>query len=390
MALDKIILVANPGSASRKYAIFKGSKQLLSIHFEYEANKVVYSTSLNPEPHSAGVAHITFSATKLPEIIIKEIDVSIVDALSMVALRVVAPSSFFQRDHELSKAVLKRLERLEPIAPLHIGATLAEHKLLDKTFPKAKFIGISDSGFLSNKPDKAMYYGIPYRDANQFDIKRFGYHGLSFESVVDQLKKSDMLPKRLIVCHLGGGSSVAAIENGKVIDSTMGFSPLEGLVMATRSGSVDTLAYEAIKKSKRLTDQSLHDYFNSQSGLLGISGKSDDVRELLDLEKSNERAKLALEIFVYKIQQAIGSMAGAMGGVDMVVFAGTIGERSQTIRHRVASNLMYLGLIIDTNINNRVFAPGAPSLISKNDHAGKIAVVHTNENQQIIKHALKA
>lgn len=388
MALDKIILVANPGSASRKYAVFKGSKKLLDIHFETENKKIVYSIS-NHEPKQSGLAHIAFSATKLPEILAKELDDSIVDALSIIALRVVAPSSFFQRDHVLTKSVVKRLERLEPIAPLHIGATIAEYRLLLKIFPKTQFIGVSDSSFLSDKPDKALYYGIPFRDSNQMDIKRFGYHGLSLESAVEQLKNSKLLAKRIVICHLGGGCSIAAILNGKVVDSTMGFSPIEGLIMATRSGSVDMLAYETIKRSKRLTSQSLHDYFNSESGLLGISGVSSDIRELLRVENSNKRADLALEMFVYKVQQAIGAMSATMGGVDAVVFTGTVGERSQVIRHRVATNLMYLGLILDTKANRAVSSPKEPTKINQPNHAGKIIVIHSDENTQIAKHALR-
>lgn len=389
MALDKIVLVANPGSASRKYTVYKGSKKLLDIHFEYEKDKVVHSTTHYPEPKYSNIAHLTFAATKLPEILVRELDESILESLSLVALRVVAPSSFFQRDHVLTKAVLKRLERLEPIAPLHIGATLAEHSLLYKTFPKSKFIGISDSSFMSNKPDRATYYGIPLRDANRLDIKRFGYHGLSFESAVAQMRSSNLLSKRTIICHLGGGCSVAAVENGKVVDSTMGFSPLEGLVMATRSGSVDMLAYESIKRSKRLSDQSLHDYFNQQSGLLGLSGISSDIRELLEQEKSNSNAKLALEIFVYKIQQAIGSMSAIMSGADTVAFTGAIGERSSVIRQRISSNLMYLGLMIDSSRNSEVFSPEVPALISKPNHVAKIIVLHSDENFQIVKHASK-
>ncbi|MCA9342678.1 acetate/propionate family kinase [Candidatus Saccharibacteria bacterium] len=387
MALDKIILVANPGSASRKYAVYKGAKKLLSIHFEYEKNKVVYSTSNHPYSRPAGLVHLTFSATKLPDIIAKELDESIIETLNLIMLRVVAPSSFFQRNHVLTKAVLKRLERLESTAPLHIGATLAEHKILEKTFQKVKFVGVSDSSFLSEKPNRAMYYGIPLHDANKLDIKRFGYHGLSFESAVNQLKSNKLLSKRIVICHLGGGCSVAAVENGRIIDSTMGFSPIEGLVMATRSGTVDMLAYESIKRSKHLTNQNLHDYFNMQSGLLGLSGTSSDVRDLLEQEESDSRAKLALEIFVYKIQQAIGAMSAAMGGVDAVVFAGTIGERSHKIRQRIAANLMYLGLIIDHAANSKVFSPELPVVVSKSNHAGKIIVLHSQENSQMIKQA---
>ena len=388
MALDPLILVANPGSASRKYSIYRGQKKCIDIHFEIVKNEVVYTTSENSKIQKTHVSHLSFASTKLPEIIEKTSTPSLLKNLKIVALRVVAPSTFFQRDHVLNANVINRLERLRPIAPIHIGATLSEYQLLKKTFPKLGFVGISDSAFLANKPEKAMLYGIPYRDANQYDIKRFGYHGLSLESVVKQLKHCSLLPKRVIVCHLGGGCSVVAVESGQVVDSTMGFSPLEGVIMATRSGSIDELAYETIKKVKGLSSHRLHDYFNSKSGLLGISGTSSDIRDLLLKESKDHRAKLALDMFVYHIQKSIGAMAGVLGGVDEIVFTGTIGERSSEIRKRISSNLLHLGIILDAHNNNAVGTVKEPVIITKENHPGKIVVVHSNENRQIVTHAL--
>lgn len=389
MALDQITLVANPGSASRKYALFKGKQKLVDIHFEIVNGVTVYSTSHSNKSTKTKLAHLAFAATMLPEVVSQETDSSVLNALQTIALRVVAPSTFFQRDHALDSNVIKRLERLKPIAPLHIGATLSEYQLLRKTFPKHKFVGISDSGFLSNKPEKAMLYGIPYKDANQLDIKRFGYHGLSLESVVSQLKTNDSLATRTVICHLGGGCGVAAVKAGTVVDSTMGFSPLEGVVMATRSGSIDLLAYETVKKAKRLNAHSLHDYFNSSSGLYGVSGVSSDIRELLEKESNNKRARLALDMFVYNIQKAIGAMTSVLGGVDVLVYTGTIGERSFEMRRRISGNLMHLGFVLDAKKNHAVTSVSKPTVVTKSGHPGKITVVHSDENSQIVKHALR-
>lgn len=387
MALDKVILISNPGSMSRKYAVYRGPKCLASFHFETINKKVMISSSFDEVAQPAAISHITFSATVMPDILkqyLPQLDISLIRT---IALRVVAPSSFFQRDHELNSDVLKRLGRLQNIAPLHINATLSEYSLLKKTFKKAKFIGVSDSAFLADRPDHTIYYGIPLDDAQKYDIKRFGYHGISFESVVTLLKKSKQLSPRMVVCHLGGGSSVAAINNGAVIDSTMGYSPLEGLLMSTRSGSIDMIAFEQIKSKKRLSGNYAYDYFNSRSGLLGVSGYSGDIRELLAKESNNDRAKLAMEMYVYKIQQSIAAMAAAMNGIDALVFTGTVGERSDTIRQRVVAGLHFLGLLIDGRLNKQAIDEADIATINNQRYPAKIFIVKTNEMATIAKHA---
>jgi len=193
-----------------------------------------------------------------------------------------------------------------------------------------------------------------------------------------------MLLPNTIVCHLGSGSSVTAVGNGESVDNTMGYSPLEGLMMATRSGSIDISAALVIRRELHLTDDGLEQYLDKKSGLLGVSGSSDDIRQLLTSEeKGDERAKLALDIFVYRIQQAIGQMVASLGGVDCLIFTATIGERSSIIRSRVLDRLGYLGFTYDPRINEQTFEPtdvaniaitsGKPIFVVSTDEAAEIA-----------------
>lgn len=387
MALDQIILVSNPGSESRKYSLYSGVNCLLQLHFECVGGKVMCTA--NDQSFPVNISHVAFAPTVLNKIISK-IDPLIAEKqISGVALRIVAPTTFFQRNHILTKAVIKRLERLQVVAPLHVSGTLSEYRLLKTELPKATYYGISDSAFMATKPDVALYYGIPLADAEKLDIKRFGYHGLSFNSVVSQLKKNNKLSQRIIVCHMGGGVSIAAIKKGKVIDGSMGFSPLEGVLMATRSGSIDLLAFDVLKNKLKLTNDKAYDYFNARSGLKGVSDLSSDIRVLLEYESTKPRAKLALDMYVYKIQQAIGAMAASMNGVDALIFTGTVGYRSHIIRRRITERLLHLGFILDFAANIRPTFVRDIAQISADGNPAHIFVLQTDESASMIQQVRK-
>ena len=382
MALDEsLVLIANPGSVSRKYALYYKQKCLLNVHFEQIRNNIYYSTNIKKDV-KVNVSHISFVTTKLVDIIKTELPDFSVNKVKVVCLRIVAPSSYFQQVHYITPDVVGRLESLFSVAPLHISATLSEYVLLKKIFSNTKFVGVSDSQALSNKPDYAMYYGIKSSDSEKFDIKRFGYHGLSLQSVINTLQSYDKMAQRIVICHLGGGASIAGVNKGKIIDSTMGFSPLEGILMASRSGSIDILAYEQLKKSLKFSKEQMFEYLNNQGGLLGVSQCSSDIRELLKVESSNQKAKLALNMYVYKIRQAIGAMASGMGGVDALIFTGTVGVRSAVIRRRIVSKLLYLGFEI---ANNKPDHTKPVALISPNRNPAKIYVVNSREEEEMLK-----
>jgi acetate kinase len=383
-----IILVANPGSASRKYALFAGSHERASLHFEWEHGRIVCTLTKGAEQHSVHIELPNLDAASLDAVRIFREQGMLAkgEQISRIGLRIVAPSSYFLLDHEIDDEVMNHLKKAKVRAPLHIAATLHELQLLRSAFPETPIVGVSDSAFHMTKPDFAWNYGISLEDADRFEIKRFGYHGLSVSSVVHSLHKVEKLAHKLIVCHLGSGASVTAVLGGKSIDTTMGYSPLEGVVMSTRSGSIDPQAVRALKDACRLDDEGVEDYLNNHSGLLGLGGSS-DIRELLRREHDGDhRAWLALKTYVYSIQKAIGQMSAALGGADAILFTGTVGERSAPIRARIIEQLHYLDFLLDHDANDSCDTTKDYSIISKLAHSKPIFVTPTKEAAEIARH----
>jgi len=387
MAVEPLTLVLNPGSASRKYALHKGSERLASLHYEWKNGRIICTGAAGGATRQldASVASLeqaigTVEANFRLLGALKENE-----AIELGGVRVVAPSSFFLESHSITDDVIARLEQLQEIAPLHIGASLSEIKQARELLPHIRLVAVSDSAFHITKPDVAWNYGIDLGTADAYDIKRFGYHGISAGAAA-RTAINLTGAARIIICHLGSGSSVTAVQGGKSIDNTMGYSPLEGLVMATRSGTIDILAADRLQNVRGITDDRLIQELNTASGLRGISGSSDDIRELLQLERAGDyRASLALRMYVYGIQKAIGQMSAALGGLDALVFTATVGERSSEIRSRVVSQLAYLGLWVDEETNTTVTEPTSP--ISIHDWAGSksIIVLPTDEAGEIAR-----
>jgi len=380
-----LILVVNPGSASRKYALFVDGTKKANIHFEFIDNSVVGTVEFNGNKQS-----VKYEDTDLSNVCkyilgllhqYEIIDQS--DALSAIGIRVVAPSDSFAQDRSLSDEAIVELESLQQKAPLHITTALSEIKHLKTFFANIPLIAISDSSFHNTKPIWAQNYAIDTELATKFGIKRYGYHGVSISSVTRRLQGSNNLASKMIVCHIGSGSSITALVDGKSVETTMGYSPLEGLMMSTRSGSIDVAAALAIKRELQLDENGLEQYLNKKSGLIGVSGTSDDLRQLIASEEAgDERAKLALQLFVYRIQQAIGQMAASMNGVDVLVFTATIGERSFIIRERILANLGYLGFENNKEINDNTFEPKEITNIAT-ANSKPVLVVATDESAEI-------
>ncbi len=380
--MESLTLVANPGSASRKYSLFDGDKPRASLHFEHDSGRIICTLQAGRKERllEAPFDHLEHAPKYIISIFRENNILGAHEAIPRIGLRVVAPSGFFLQDHELTQDILNRLTALLPRAPLHLQAILHEATTLRSVLGGARIAGISDSAFHAKKPDYAWNYGIPLADADRFDIKRFGYHGLSFASVVRAMRAKPV--EKLIVCHIGSGVSVAAIRDGHSIDTTMGYSPLEGLIMSTRSGSLDITAARALKDVLGLDDTELDTYLNTKSGLLGLGGSA-DLRVLIQNAAYGDHvAELAIQTYVYAIQKAVGQMAAALDGMDMLVFTGTVGERSAPIRERIARNLGYLGVTLDApeNLADTTTKPRpihavntTPMYIVPSDEAGEIA-----------------
>jgi len=388
---DALILIANPGSSSRKYAVFNADlSERAHLHIEREDGKLVGNLFAHGQHHTIGTDFddIAESAHHILEMLEASDVIREGESIGRIGLRLVAPSSFFMQDHVMTDEVIKRVESLRHLAPLHIDATLRELQALHETFPETMVIGVSDSAFHATKPPYAWNYGIDIHDADQLDIKRFGYHGISVSASIDALWSTGKLPPKVIVCHLGSGSSVTAVFHGRSIDTTMGYTPLEGVIMATRSGSIDVGAARVLKESLNLDDAALESYLNTKSGLLGIGG-SDDIRELIARETDGDHmAHLALTTLIHSLHKAIGSMVVALNGCDLVVFTGTVGERSAILRKRIVAHLECLDFVIDGDADEACISPEKMTFISQKAASKPIVVIPTDEAKEIAKHTV--
>jgi acetate kinase len=388
MGVETLTLIANPGSASRKYALYHGQRCLAQLHFEYAGEAIMCTLAKGNDHQAIPVALTTLdeSAEQVTTILRNKNILKPSQQIARVGLRVVAPSAFFLRDRVIDDGTIAQLEAMERRAPLHIRATLSELRILRKSFVSAEIIGISDSAFHVTKPDYAWNYGIPLKDADQLDIKRFGYHGLSAGSVVHALHEAEKLPPKVIICHLGSGASITAVRHGKSMDTTMGYSPLEGVTMATRSGTIDPTAVKVLRDALGMDDEAVQEYLNKSSGLLGLSGRSSDIRELLRFEaEGDHHAHLALQTYVHNIQKAIGQMAAVLEGVDLLVFSGTVGERSDAMRERIVRNLHYLDFMLDSKVNKQATEGEVMMCISKLAHSKPVFVVPANESAEMAR-----
>lgn len=391
-----LILVANPGSSSRKYALYEqgGAELVLRASMNIEtSDKGLICTLITRE---GGAKEIKLSFTDVADSADHAVSImreagAIADSeeIAAIGIRFVAPGSYFMRDHIVDDDFMERYRAAKSLAPIHITNILRELEILRRTYPDTLIIGVSDSAYHQTKPNYAWNYGISLHDADEYDIKRFGYHGLSVQAAVDTLWSMGKLPPKVVVCHLGSGSSVTAVFHGRSLDTTMGYSPLEGVLMATRSGSIDVIAAKVLRGKLGLTEDEMEAYLNRNSGLLGIGGSA-DIRELIEREANGDHlAHLALTTLVHTYHKAIGSMIVALGGIDMLVFTGTVGERSAILRKRIVAHLRFTDLLLDTEGNEKCLAPEKPTFVSKMAQSKPIIVIPTDEAKQIALLAAK-
>ncbi len=386
--MDKKYLIVNTGSASKKYAFYEGAKKIYTAHFEMEGDSFIVTETtekgsekkvINKEGYIGAVGVI------LESLIEKQI-ISKREDMDLFGVRIVAPGEYFLTNRLITDEYLKMAEAALQKVPLHLGPALEEIKNIKKFFgDNMPIAGVSDTTFHATIPESSRFYAIPVKDSRELGLQRFGYHGISVQSVTAKAAETlGGLPEKVIVCHLGGGASVTAVKNGQSIDTSMGFTPLEGLVMATRVGDIDAGAvlYLAEKLGKDFKE--LEHYFNNECGLLGLSGKSSDIRELIELEKNGDAdSALALRTYVTRIKQYIGRMAAVLGGVDLLILAGTVGERSFIMRERICENLEFLGIELDKELNNA--SNGVDVELSKSGSKTKILVIKTDEMEEIAK-----
>ncbi|MDE5654908.1 MAG: acetate kinase [Clostridia bacterium] len=389
------ILVVNAGSSSLKYqliemtkeeVICKGTVECIGIEGSKNTHKVDGKSYVVERP----LADHTDAFNLVMECLTnKEYgSISSPKEISAIGHRVVHSGEAFTKSSYVDKEALKKLEEIVTLAPLHNPASLACLKSC-MSIVDCPNVVVFDTAFHSTMPDKAKMYAIPYEDYQATKIRKYGFHGTSHKFVsqeaINYLKSKNKPCAKIVTCHLGNGSSVTAVKDGKCIDTSMGMTPLEGMIMGTRCGNIDAAAVIMLAKAKGMSLDDMSNYLNKKSGFLGVSGVSSDFRKLGEaIKEGNERAKLAYDMFAYQIRKLIGSYAVAMGGLDAVVFTGGIGENGDGIRQSVSEDMEFLGMKIDAKVNSS--APrGSFADVSAKDSKVAILVIPTNEELVIAR-----
>ena len=388
------VLVINCGSSSLKYQVLDMTNEVLLAkglverigmegsvitHEKIGMDKFKLVTPM--EDHKDAIAQVLMAVQDKDHGVVASMD-----EIGAVGHRVVHAGEKYADSVLITEEVIKALEECVELAPLHNPPNLLGIAACKELMPDTPMVGVFDTAFHQTMPKKAFMYGIPYEYYEKYKIKRYGFHGTSHRYVSRKTAEFLGVPyeeTKTIVCHLGNGSSISAVMNGKCVDTSMGLTPLEGLVMGTRSGDIDPAIIEYIAKKEGLGISEILNMLNKKSGVAGVSGVSSDFRDLAAAAaEGNERAALALDMFVYRVAKYIGSYVAAMNGVDNIVFTAGIGENDGTTRERICSYLGYLGVEIDKEANAK---RGEEMIISTPESKVKVLVIPTNEELAIAR-----
>ena len=387
------ILVLNCGSSSIKYALYNmdtkevmtsGGAERVGLDGAFVKVKLANGEKKQimhdiPE-HTEGVKFI-FSLLTDPEIgVIK--DLNEIDA---VGHRMVHGGEKFNKSVLLTDEVLKVFEECSDLAPLHNPANLKGVNAVSELMPGLPQVGVFDTAFHQTMPDYAYMYAIPYELYEKYGIRRYGFHGTSHRYVAQRVCDFlgvDPAEKKIITCHIGNGASIAAVDGGKCVDTSMGLTPLEGVMMGTRSGDIDGGAVSFIQKKLGLDADGISDLLNKKSGVLGVTELSSDMREVdAACEKGDEKAILAMKMYNYRIKKYIGAYAAAMGGVDIIVFTAGVGENQWSTREEACEGLDFIGVKIDKELNKGL--RGVEKVISTADSKVTVCIIPTDEELMI-------
>ena len=388
------ILVLNCGSSSIKYKLYNmddhsvmaaGGAERIGLDEAFvkvtmpdgEKKKIMHDM---PD-HKEGV-NFLFSLLTDPEIgAIKSLD-----EIDAVGHRIVQGGDLFEKSVIVDESVERGIESLCDLAPVHNAGHLKGIRAVDKLMPDVPQVCVFDNAFHSTMPDYAYLYAVPYELYEKYHVRRYGFHGTSHRYVsqrVCEFLGRDISTQRIITCHIGNGASVTAVKFGKCVDTSMGLTPLAGVMMGSRSGDIDASAVTYIMEKLGLQPQEMAEYLNKQSGVLGISGVSSDMREVeAAAADGNSRARLALDMYCYRIKKYIGAYAAAMGGVDIIVWTAGVGENQTDVREDSCKGLEFLGIKIDHEANN---TRGKEAVISAPDSKVTVCVIPTDEELMIAK-----
>lgn len=392
------ILVINCGSSSLKYQLIDMSNNgvlaqglverigIDGILTQKVDGREKYVVETDLKDHQIAIDLVLKTLIDEKQGVIKSMD-----EISAVGHRVVHGGEKYSESVLVTDEVLESLQELIKLAPLHNPANIIGIKACQALMPNTPMVAVFDTAFHQTMPQKAFMYPVPYEYYEEDHIRRYGFHGTSHKYVSGEVAKwmnKDISDLKIITCHLGNGVSVTAVNGGKSIDTTMGFTPLDGIIMGSRSGSIDPAIVTFLQKEKGYSADEVNDILNKKSGVLGVSGIGTDFRDIrAAAEKNNERALLTMDIYGYQIKKQIGAYAAAMGGLDAVVFTAGIGEHAPEVRIRALTNMEFLGINIDSAKNdNQNIGDGME--ISTPDSKVKLYVIPTNEELMIAEETL--
>lgn len=386
------ILVLNCGSSSIKYALYNmddhsvvtsgGIEKIgqpdsfINIKLNGEKHKI----SVDIPEHTRGVQYIFEQLTTGEFAVLK--DVHEIDA---VGHRMVHGGEKFNKSVLITDEVMRNFAACNDLAPLHNPANIKGVNAVKALLPDVPQVGVFDTAFHQTMPDYAFMYALPYELYKKYGVRRYGFHGTSHRYVSHRVCEYLGIPAegtKIITCHIGNGASIAAVKDGKVIDTSMGLTPLEGLMMGTRSGDIDAGAVTFLMDKLNLDTKGISNLLNKQSGLLGVSGGASDFRDILKgISEGNDQARLAKQMYTYRIKKYIGEYAAAMGGVDVIVFTGGAGENQWEVREGATQGLEFLGIKVCEKRNHSIRATEA--IISTDDSKVKVCVIPTDEELMI-------
>ena len=388
------VLVINCGSSSLKFQLINSdTEQVLakglcerigidgSLTYQPEGGEKVKSDKPMPT-HTEAIQYVIDALTDAQTGVVKSLD-----EIGAVGHRVVHGGEKFASSVVITEEVLQAIEECNDLAPLHNPANLIGINACEKLMPGTPMVAVFDTAFHQTMPEEAYMYGLPYEYYEKYKVRRYGFHGTSHSFVSKRAAEIVGRPYEelsTIVCHLGNGASICAVKNGKSVDTSMGLTPLEGLVMGTRSGDIDQAIMECIAKKDGLDFAGLMNMLNKKSGVLGLSDNlSSDFRDLdTGAKEGNKQAAVALKVFAYRVAKYVGAYAAAMNGVDVIAFTAGVGENSGPVRADVLSYLGYLGIEVDEEANN---TRGEEITISTPDSKVKVMVIPTNEELAIAR-----
>jgi acetate kinase len=384
------VLVLNCGSSSLKYQLLKmGDEATLlakglverigltdGILTHKPEGKDKFSLTQDIPNHSVGINLVLDALVNAEHGVIS--DIKEIDAAGH---RVAHGGEYFKDSALIDEKAKEEIAACCELAPLHNPANLEGILSMEKLLPGIQQVAVFDTSFHQTLPAEAYMYGLPYECYEKLRVRKYGFHGTSHKYVAQKacdILGWDIKDKKIVSCHLGNGASVTAIDGGKSIETSMGFTPNEGLLMGTRTGNLDLGALLYIAEKKNLSIEETNKLINKQSGLAGISGLSSDMRDLeIAAEGGNERAQLALDMFAYRVKRFVGSYSASMGGVDLVIFTGGIGENDSVSREKIIKDFAYLGLDFDAEVNDGL--RGKDQVITKEGSKVKAMVITTNE-----------